>query len=89
MILKYSKKEAEEKINHFFAHIKNKTPEEIKKLKKLSMRHNLKLGKLRKSFCRKCLHPYSGKEKIRIRDRIKSVECKKCGYISRWKIKLS
>jgi RNase P subunit RPR2 len=84
---KLSKKEAEEKIESFFAHIKNKTPEEIRKIKRLSMRHNLKLKELRKKFCKKCFNPYKNPE-IRLNKNFKSLRCRKCGYISRWKIKL-
>ncbi|MDD5699600.1 MAG: hypothetical protein PHH00_00175 [Candidatus Nanoarchaeia archaeon] len=86
---KSSKKEAEKKISEFLLDIKNKTPDEVKKIKRLSMRHGLNLGGLRKRFCRKCLFPYSGKERIRINKGIKSVECEKCGYKNRWKIKPS
>lgn len=86
---KPSKKEAEERIKEFFLNIKNKTPDEVKKMKKLSMRFGLKLGDLRKKFCKKCLYPYSGKEKIRIKNKMKSVECENCENTNRWKIKLS
>lgn len=86
---KLSKKEAEETIKEFFSNIKNKTPLEVRKIKKLSMRCSLKLGELRKEFCKKCLTPYSGEEKIGVKDKKKSVACKKCNYINRWKIKLS
>lgn len=86
---KLSKKEAEERIKEFFLDIKNKTLDEVKKIKKLSMRHGLKLGELRKRFCRKCLHPYSGKEKIIIKNGMKSIECENCKSRNRWKIKLS
>ena len=41
---KLSKKEAEEDIKGFFLNIKNKSPEEVGKIKKISMRHGLKLG---------------------------------------------
>jgi len=85
---KLSKKEAEEKIKSFFVHIKNKTPEEIKKIKKLSMKYNLKLGGLRKNFCKKCLTTYKNPE-IRSNKNFKSFKCKECGYVNRWKIKLS
>lgn len=85
---KLSKKEAEEKIKSFFAHVQNKTPEDIKKIKRLSMRYNLKLKDLRKKFCKKCLHPYKNPE-IRLNKNFKSIKCKNCGYINRWKIKLS
>ena len=86
---KLSKKDTEEKIKTFFSNPKNKSPKEVKKIKKASMSHNIKLGEKRKSFCRKCLSPYSGKEKIRISNGMKSVKCENCGAINRWKIKLS
>lgn len=86
---KLSKKESKEKLENFFSDTKSKSPEQIKKAKKLAMSHNIKLKSFRKKFCKKCLTPYSGNEKIRIRKKIKSMECKNCGYISRWKIKPS
>jgi RNase P subunit RPR2 len=85
---KFSKKEAEKKIESFFSQIKNKTPEEIRKMKKLSMKHGIKLGELRKKFCKKCFNPYENPQ-IRFHKNIKSVKCKNCGYVSRWKIKPS
>jgi len=84
---KLSKTEANEAIEKFFKEIKDKTPKEIRKVKKLAMSHNIKLAGKRKLFCRKCLMPYSGKEKIRVKDKIKSITCGKCGSISRWKLK--
>ena len=85
---KLSKKETEEKIKGFFQNIKNKTPDEIKKATKQAMSHNIKLKQLKKTFCRKCFMPYKNPN-IRIKRGIKSVKCEKCGYVSRWKIKLS
>ncbi len=82
---KFSKKEAEKEINKFFSDIKSKTPEEIRKIKKLSMRYNLKLGELRRKFCRNCFSPLKGE--IRIKKGTKSVECENCGYIIRWRLK--
>ena len=82
---KLSNKEAEEKIREFFLNIKNKSPREIKKIKKLAMRHSMKLGKLRKRFCKKCFMPLKGK--TRTKNKIKTVICNNCGYESRWKIK--
>ena len=83
---KFSKKESETKMNDFFKEIKSKTPKEILKMKKLTMSQNIPLKELRKKFCKKCLAPYSGNEKIRIKDKIKTITCKKCEYIARWKI---
>jgi len=86
---KISKTETENKINEFFQGIKNKGPKEIKKIKKLAMNQNVPLNENRKLFCKYCLKPYSGKEKVRIKKGIKSITCNNCEKISRWKIKLS
>ena len=83
---KLSKTEGESKINSFFEKIQDKTPKEIIKMKKLAMSQKISLKKFRKEFCKKCLGPYTGKEKIRINKGIKSISCEKCGYISRWKV---
>lgn len=87
MKLKISKTAAQEQIKKFFNDIKNKTPKEIKKIKRLAMNKKIPLKEKRKLFCKKCLNPYLNKEKIRIKKGIKSVECKNCNYIARWKIK--
>lgn len=84
---KLSKIEAKKEIDEFFSNIKNKTPKEIKKIKRLSMKKNIPLKELRKKFCKKCFVPYSGKEKIRIKKRIKSIICENCGGIGRWKLR--
>ena len=81
-----SKTEAEKQIREFFSNIKDKTPKEIKKIKKLAMKNNIALSNLRKKFCKKCFSPYKN-SKIRIKDNIKSVTCENCGYVSRWRIK--
>jgi len=82
---KISKIEAEKEIKEFFEDIENKSPRDIKKIKKLAMSQNIKLGDFRKKFCKKCYSPLKGK--TRIKNKIKSVTCKNCGYINRWKIK--
>jgi len=83
---KLSRTEAKKQIEEFFLNIKNKTPKEVKKIKKLAMGFNLPLKEKRKTFCKECLSPYKS-PKIRIRNKIKSVVCKDCGYISRWRIR--
>lgn len=83
---KITKKETENKIKEFFSNLNNQTPKEVKKIKKLAMAHNLKLKEKRKKFCKKCLTPYTNKEKIRINKGVKSIICKKCKNVSRWKI---
>jgi len=83
---KISKQETEKEIEKFFEKIKVKTSREIKKIKKLAMSKNISLKEKRKLFCKKCFTPFSGKEKIRINNKIKSVECKNCGNVVRWKL---
>jgi len=82
-----SKKQAEQNIKDFFLDVKNKNSKQIKKIKSLAMNKKILLKEKRKLFCKKCLTPYSGKEKIRIKKEIKSIECKNCGKVNRWKIK--
>ena len=84
---KISKAGSEIKIKEFFEDIENKSSKEVKKIKKLAMSNNIPLKELRKKFCKKCCSPL-GNSKIRIRNGIKSVECKNCGIINRWKIKI-
>ena len=85
---KTQKTEAKKQIQDFFAEIKNKSPKQVKKIKRLAMRHKVFLKGLRKHFCKKCLMPYKN-PKIRIKNKIKSVTCENCGYASRWKLRLS
>jgi len=83
---KISKTEARKIIDEFFGKVKEKSQKEIKKIKKFAMRYNLPLKEKRKLFCKKCFSPYSGKEKIRIKNKIKSITCENCDYVVRWKI---
>ncbi len=82
---KASRTEMKKQIDDFFKDIKNKTPKEIKKIKKLAMSKNFPLKEKRKLFCKKCSSIYK-RPKIRIKNKIKSVTCENCNYISRWKI---
>lgn len=77
MKTKLTKKQAQEKINGFFRR-ENFSAEEVKKIKKLSMKFNIKLGVHRKKFCRKCLSKLKGK--VSIKDSYKTVICENCGY---------
>ena len=83
---KLPKTEAKKEIKEFFLDIKNKTSREIKKIKRLAMKHNISLKEKRKLFCKKCLTLYKN-PKIRIKNKIKSVTCRECGYVARWRIK--
>lgn len=82
---KLSKTEAEKKIKEFFENIENKSSKDVKKIRRLAMNKSIPLKELRKKFCKKCLTPFKN-SKIRIKKCMKIVTCKKCDYISRWKI---
>lgn len=83
-----SKKQALKEIDEFFKNIRWKSPEEIKKIKKLAMSFNLKLGERKRLFCKKCLVPYSGNEKVRIKKGIKTIVCENCSYVARFRLKI-
>lgn len=83
---KISKTDAQKEINDFFEKIKKKSPREIRKIKKLAMSYNIPLKEKRKLFCKFCLTPFSGKEKIRIKNKNKIITCDNCKKISRWKL---
>ena len=78
------KKEDEEKINDFFKK-DNFDSEEMKKIKKLAMKFNIKLGERRKNFCKKCLSKLEGK--IIIGRERKMVTCKNCGFKNRFRVR--
>ncbi len=80
-----SRKEIEELIKENLTN--NPSPEMLKKLKQLAMSKNVKIGALRKRFCRKCYSLFPINSEIRIKKGIKNIRCKKCGYVTRYKIK--
>jgi predicted Zn finger-like uncharacterized protein len=83
---KKSRQEIEEEIKHLL--LNNPLPNKIKKLKKLAMSKNVKLGKFKRLFCKKCYSLFNSKNsEIRIRDNFKMVKCKNCNKIHRWRIK--
>jgi len=82
-----SKKQAEAQVTEFFDNIKDKKPKQVKKIKRLAMAYNLPLKEGRKKFCKKCLNPYTGNEKIRIKNKTKTIRCNNCEYVARWKLK--
>ena len=65
---KTTKSKVEKEINEFFKDIKNKNPKEVKKIKRLAMHYNIKLGDKRKTFCKKCFS---------VKFRVKSIKNKK------------
>lgn len=83
---KLSKQETLNKINNIFS--KNPSSKEIKKAKKLAMSRNIKLGPLKKRFCKKCYTFFnSDNSQIRIKKKLKIIKCKNCEHISRYKLK--
>lgn len=84
-----NKKEVEEKIKEFFEKIGEMAAEDVKKIKKLGMSFNIRLGELRKNFCKNCYVPcIPGVTcEVRIKKGLKSVKCKLCGKRNRWKLK--
>ena len=84
---KLSKKETEEQIKQIFFKKPFPTPKKIKKAKRLAMSKNIKLGNLRKKFCKKCLTFLTpNNSEIRIKKLLKIIKCKSCNHISRYKI---
>jgi len=82
---KLSKLEVESKIKEIFS--QKPTPKEIKKAKRLAMSKNIKLGELRKKFCKKCYTLFdSENSEIRIKKGLKIIKCKECGNVSRYKL---
>jgi RNase P subunit RPR2 len=78
-----SKTEAKEKIEKFFRN-SDFAPEQLKKIKRLAMKFNIKLGAYRKMFCKKCLSPLAGE--LSINKTHKTIKCKFCGFKNRIRI---
>ena len=85
MKTKLTKSQAEEKIKEFFDK-KSFLAEEVKRIKRLSMKFNIKLKTNRKQFCKSCLSQLKGK--TRISKTHKTVECEKCRYKNKFSISL-
>lgn len=84
-IMKINSEKAKEQIENFFSSIEYKSPEQVRKMKKLAMAYNLKLKNKRKLFCQKC---YSTRLRVLgIKNKIKRVKCEGCGRIIRWRVK--
>jgi RNase P subunit RPR2 len=82
-----NKEEIKRDIEEFFKNIHTKEREQVRKMKKLAMSINLKLGDSKKKFCQKCYHVYGKNEKIRIKEGIKIIICSNCKTKKRWKMK--
>jgi RNase P subunit RPR2 len=77
-----SKTQTQEKINHF-SNQQTFTPEQVKKIKRLAMKHKIRLGPLRKKFCKKCFSQLKGKTRTTKTHKI--IECNKCQYKNKFK----
>ena len=49
-----SRREAQEEIDEFFRQKKTFDEKKVRKMKRLAMKYNIKLGPYRKFFCKKC-----------------------------------
>lgn len=83
-MVKLSKLETEKKINEFFKNIKNKTSNDIKKIKKLAMHHHISLNKYKKLFCSGCFSVFNkDNSETRMKKGFKIIKCKRCNKIKR------
>lgn len=80
---KMSKKDVEKRIRDFFEK-ESFTSIEVKKIKRLAMKYNIKLGNYRRFYCKKCLSQLRGK--TRITKTHKTIECEKCRYKNKFRI---
>jgi len=82
-----SKREAEEFIKESFEN-ESLSKEKLKNLKLLAMSKNIKIGGMKKRFCKNCYSLFTTKNsEIRIKLPYKKIKCKNCGYIARYKLK--
>jgi len=83
---KLSSTQANKEIENIFSQEKISATD-IKKIKKIATSKNIKLGIIRKKFCKKCLSYFTVENaQIRIKNGMKIISCKKCGTVSRWKM---
>ena len=84
---KLSKSEIEQKIKDVFSK-ENPPKEDIRKIKKLAMSKNIRLSDYKKKFCKKCLSYFNpNNSEIRIKKGFKTVKCKECDNVSRWRMR--
>ncbi|MEK6917471.1 MAG: hypothetical protein AABW51_00835 [Nanoarchaeota archaeon] len=81
---KITKKEAEKQVEEFFHNIHEKSSKDVKKIKRLAMSYNIKLGEKRKLFCKECFTPYK-EPSVRIKNDFITITCDKCEHKNRWK----
>ena len=81
---KLKKHEVLEKIDSFFKQ-DNLDPKKVKKIKRLAMLYNIKMGRYRRRFCNSCYSDLKN-GKVRITKSHKTIECLNCGGGNKWKI---
>jgi len=80
-----SRLEAQEEINEFFGGGRKFSVNEVRKIKRLAMKYNIKLGSYRRLFCKKCFSFLKGK--TRVTETHKIVECGRCGAVNKQRIR--
>lgn len=84
MKVNLSKTEARAKIDSFF-HKTTFTTEDLRKIKRIAMKYNIKLGEYRKYFCKKCNSKLKGKI-LNITKTHKTIQCSVCNYKNKFKL---
>ena len=82
--MKTSKTEATARITGHFSQ-QELDREKTRKIKRLAMKFNLKLGKYRGRFCKRCYSDLKN-GKTRVTKRHKILICEKCGFINKFRI---
>ena len=80
---KLTRKEAQTKIEELFARGRFSS-DEVRKIKRIAMKFNIKLGENKNKFCKKCLLRLKGK--TRVTKNYKIVKCASCGFLNRFKL---
>ena len=81
---KLSKTKARKSVDDFFAQDKLSN-EGVRKIKRLAMQFNIRLGKNRARFCGKCYNDLRN-GKVRVTKTSKTVICASCGFKNKIKI---
>ena len=83
MKTKLSKTEARIKIDNFFKQ-SDLDKEQLRKIRRLAMKFNIKLKEHKKTFCKACKSPLKGQ--IRLTKTHKTVICAACNFRNKYKI---
>ena len=73
-----------QQVNEFFSK-ENITPEQTRKIKRIAMKYNIRLGAYKKRFCKNCLSDLRT-ARSRINNGYKQVVCPVCRAVHRWKM---